>query len=670
MPITKEKIIVTGDDRSKAMFKGIRRNTHALQKDFTGLLGTVGTLAGAYGLGRLVKSTLDAGDRIQKLSISTRLSTEFLSRMNHVAEISGTNLESVAKATQYLQKTSVDASDGLTTYQRAYEKLNINVQEFKDLSPEEQFLLITQRLGQMDNAAERTNIAMTLMGRGGKEMLQIMDGGVDSIRKLWQESDRMGTTLSRVQANDMAAMNDELTRLKGRMQGFSVDITTAMLPVLRNGAGLLQDFARALRGAVEPSDQLAAEFDDMSESGRVFLSVLTGVRNMAEEVARNASGVDADLFGMSADTLVQKGKELEEQISLIRQDIREAQQAMQQSGSLPYVGAQYKDMLSQYEADLKAKQEELRQVTAAYQFRQGLIDKSKGRSPTPALSPSGTGAGNASSETRAAAQATDQATASTNRYLEALKEEAATLGMTRREVQLYNMAKEGASDVDIRQAEAISTFLSASAELKQELDNRAQKHQNISASMDEEATKMAQVRDLSRQVGQSLSSGFENAILNGESLHSVIGGLLKDLERLALRAAISGIVNKIFPGAGSVLGGFLAEGGQAEKGKPYIVGERGPELFVPDIRGQVISHDEMTRSVVPYQPGPSYRGTAGQGQYTITNYFSGTFTIDARNAVPGTEDRIKQAIITEVVPQVIQASKKSTIELLRRPSFA
>lgn len=39
---------------------------------------------------------------------------------------------------------------------------------------------------------------------------------------------------------------------------------------------------------------------------------------------------------------------------------------------------------------------------------------------------------------------------------------------------------------------------------------------------------------------------------------------------------------------GSIFGGFRADGGPTQPGKAYIVGERGPELFAPDMAGNVI----------------------------------------------------------------------------------
>src|SRR4030095_6791893 len=49
----------------------------------------------------------------------------------------------------------------------------------------------------------------------------------------------------------------------------------------------------------------------------------------------------------------------------------------------------------------------------------------------------------------------------------------------------------------------------------------------------------------------------------------------------------------------------LAEGGKAKKGKPYIVGEEGPELFVPDESGAVVPNS--AQFYMPQRGEPAYR---------------------------------------------------------------
>jgi hypothetical protein len=44
--------------------------------------------------------------------------------------------------------------------------------------------------------------------------------------------------------------------------------------------------------------------------------------------------------------------------------------------------------------------------------------------------------------------------------------------------------------------------------------------------------------------------------------------------------------------------GFRANGGPVTQGNPFVVGERGPELFIPSTDGQIISNNKMNSGAV------------------------------------------------------------------------
>lgn len=98
---------------------------------------------------------------------------------------------------------------------------------------------------------------------------------------------------------------------------------------------------------------------------------------------------------------------------------------------------------------------------------------------------------------------------------------------------------------------------------------------------------------IAKDAGEMISQGFEDAILSGNKLSDVLRNLAQDLIRLIFRnvitAPLAGGISNAIMGAF----GFLAEGGPAKAGSPYIVGERGPELFVPGTSGTVIPNDRM-----------------------------------------------------------------------------
>ena len=58
--------------------------------------------------------------------------------------------------------------------------------------------------------------------------------------------------------------------------------------------------------------------------------------------------------------------------------------------------------------------------------------------------------------------------------------------------------------------------------------------------------------------------------------------------QLALQAALA-----VFSGGTSLFGGFFASGGKTAANVPIVVGEAGPELFVPNTGGSIIPNDQL-----------------------------------------------------------------------------
>ena len=112
----------------------------------------------------------------------------------------------------------------------------------------------------------------------------------------------------------------------------------------------------------------------------------------------------------------------------------------------------------------------------------------------------------------------------------------------------------------------------------------------------------------------NMSSALERFVRTGKSsFKDLAKSIIQDLLLIQLRAQMSGIFRMIgmavgFPGA-NPLGasgysdmttftalmnaGGLANGGTAQAGDMHLVGERGPELFVPRVTGTVIPHEKL-----------------------------------------------------------------------------
>lgn len=114
--------------------------------------------------------------------------------------------------------------------------------------------------------------------------------------------------------------------------------------------------------------------------------------------------------------------------------------------------------------------------------------------------------------------------------------------------------------------------------------------------------------DGAERAGRRIEQGLLRAVRTGkfgfEDLRRIALSVLDEIAASALRTAMNGAGG----GGGLVnLGASLltsalglpgrATGGPVAPGRAYMVGERGPEMFVPTSSGQVVAHGGGTRDV-------------------------------------------------------------------------
>jgi len=122
-----------------------------------------------------------------------------------------------------------------------------------------------------------------------------------------------------------------------------------------------------------------------------------------------------------------------------------------------------------------------------------------------------------------------------------------------------------------------------------------------------------QLADAWKDAAESMASGFADAIVEGKKFSDVLRSLAQDMLRLFVHKTITASLVDAFTGAIS----GKAMGGPVSSGTPYLVGEKGPELFVPGASGNIVPNGAM----------------GGVNQY---------ITVNANGADLGTVERLKQ----------------------------
>lgn len=156
----------------------------------------------------------------------------------------------------------------------------------------------------------------------------------------------------------------------------------------------------------------------------------------------------------------------------------------------------------------------------------------------------------------------------------------------------------------------------------------------VSARLNLTAEGLKENQSLADELNLSFTSAFEDAVVEGKKLSDVLGGLEKDIIRIVTRKLVTepladflgdslkgllggssgskssggsagGLLGSLFGsvfgggassaglGLDSIFGGFFANGGIPPMGKVSVVGENGPEFFVPNTAGRIIPNDQL-----------------------------------------------------------------------------
>lgn len=216
-----------------------------------GLAGAMGTLApllSVAGLGSMAKKALDSGDAMFDLSQKTGMSVESLARFKKAAATSGTDMETVARASMKLSKGMLEAAEtGKGATSEALTAMGISATDAagKLKSADAVMLEIATRFKAMPDGAEKTAMAMKLFGRSGAELVPLLNMGGDAI-------DKMSVKMTTAFAEKADQYSDKLATLSGKVGALGMDIMVAVLPALDSLTSALVKVVDAFN-SVDPS---------------------------------------------------------------------------------------------------------------------------------------------------------------------------------------------------------------------------------------------------------------------------------------------------------------------------------------------------------------------------------------------------------------------------------
>lgn len=215
----------------------------------------------------------------------------------------------------------------------------------------------------------------------------------------------------------------------------------------------------------------------------------------------------------------------------------------------------------------------------------------------------------------AEAQQNRQQEAFYTRQLALLEISQKKIGVNQREAEIFGvMVEYNQAMREIQKDEAENTLPAIIGRLT-ELSEGYSKNLDLVTELTEQQKQQKELADgIANTVGIGMTSAFDALIQGtqdfGTSLQQIASGVLIDIANQLLKIyvinqAINAISNLLGPKTGGFLPNvkfnpvafsgisFRAAGGPVSAGSPYIVGERGPELFMPRTSGSIYPNDAI-----------------------------------------------------------------------------
>jgi len=517
-------------------------------------------LAGVAGFGFLAKQSLNATDALSKTAAKIGTTTDALSKLQYAAGLTGVEQNTLNMAMQRFARRTAEAAKGTGEAKGAIKELGLDARKLVNMPLDERMLALADAFQGVQGDSDKLRLAFKLFDSEGAALVNTLSAGRQGLIAMFKEADTLGAVMSQSAASGVTDANDALSKLGTLMGGIKNQMFAAMAPAFE----LLADTLRNnVVTAIQESDGSVEQF----------------ARNLAVKVLTAIQGAITGFQKLANGFIYVYNSALKMKDGLTRAFSKDNEMnARQLTDEITELQAQI-DKGFRSSATMKASKERLA----------GLI----------ALKAAATEAG----DSLGLMNKVDFA-GGLNKLIEDLKVSLETLPATA--VPAINTVANTVGDMERR-------FNSWSDSLPSMEDNMksltAQGLDGLTDSLTAAVTGAANFKDAMKSMAKSVVDSLIKMLIQKYIVDAAFGAIVGSFGNgNAATGTYNSGMNYGGPvnGGGSMAGanaggggfGHRAIGGSVQAGQPYMVGERGQEMFVPNQSGSIIPNNQMGGSGV------------------------------------------------------------------------
>lgn len=264
------------------------------------ITGSVGKMAAAFGIGFSVgavvnfgKALLSDADALVKLSDKTGVSLQGLQRFQIAGDDAGNSVDQLTGAITKMEDKLVSGDKSALS---ALNKLGVPFADIKNLSPENQFIAISDALRQMQDPAQQVAVAIDLFGKQGAEVLPTLKRGFDDVKNA-----AVGMSDETILALDEAG--DVMAKLWRGVKVGSSEALVGLVHFAQDGFGMVGYEARkAAREVEEVNAEVKRMTDKLPPATKAVAGLLPPISIEAPRVQRALKELDGALDDLTKDS--------------------------------------------------------------------------------------------------------------------------------------------------------------------------------------------------------------------------------------------------------------------------------------------------------------------------------------------------------------------------------
>jgi hypothetical protein len=562
-------------------WRDFRRSAGQSVKSMFSLRNAAISLAGAGGIGLVVKNSLDAAANLGDLASRAGVTTDALQTLTFAAQQYGVEQDTLVDGLRELQvRASEFASDGGGPASDTFERLGISAQEARRLMDQADngFQTIIQRIRELDSQAAQARAFDELFGGEAGERLRQITG---DIGQLTERARQLGLVIDQSMIQQADEARDSMRTLGQVMQKQLISATARLAPQL---SSLFNELLQALPDVVTWTERWAKAFGVIdSLSARSELAKVTEDLDRAQERLKGLRKAPEDggvLFSFLEGTSISDQQEaIEKQFRKVRE--------------LQLRAALLREEINRPTVDLGG----------------GSVS---GAGDTGGGSPDSSGSGGDGGNTINVPTPPTGVTEQRDR-------------LSRQAQDLRNSLNPAWSSYTERVREARNLLELNKISQREFMQISQQAAEQLNQSTAQNTDGLQRMQRAADQLGFTFSSAFEDAIIEGKNLRSVMQGLLQDIARIALRKSVTEPAGNFFAdvisGGFSLFSGGTSTGGAAVPSSQGGLGQPLPTFAEGGIadRPSIFGEGAMPEAAVPLPNGREIPVNLQGGSGTVVN---------------------------------------------------